>query len=276
MNFEVERRTITEKDAILYALGLGCASDGPLGKDLDFVYEKRLRPLPTILATFGRGGAWTRNPALGLHWQHILHAGQSLQIHEPVPLCTPLICETSVEDIVDKGADRGCFISFRKAVMTEQGRKAIATAGVTIFLPKDGGFGGKSSPSPPRLEMPQRKPDHQIETVTGANQALIYRLSGDLNPLHVDPEVARLSGVDTPILHGLCTYGIAGTAIVRSLCDYQPTRLRLIDVRFTAPVFPGETIVTEIWQTEDGHIRFRCIAKERQKVVIDDGAAIIA
>ena len=180
--------------------------------------------------------------------------------------------KSRVEEIVDKGEGRGALLYIARDVFDADTDAPIATIRRTTFARGDGGFGGPSGPVRQPHPIPERDPDIVCDLPTLPQQALIYRLNGDSNPLHIDPDVAREAGFDRPILHGLCTFGVAGHAVLKTLCGYDPARLKRIDVRFSAPVFPGETIRTEMW-VDGPQISFRARIVGRDAVVLNNGLA---
>jgi acyl dehydratase len=266
-------QTYRAKDTMLYALGLGFGAD-PMDRDqLRFVYEEGLQALPTMAVVLGYTGQWAKNPETGINWKLLLHGEQGLVIHKPLPAAGTVIGRTVIEEIVDKGAGKGALIYSRRDITDKETGALLASLASTSFLRGDGGFGGPSGPTKPVHELPQRAPDITCDIPTLPQAALIYRLSGDYNPLHADPEIAKAAGFARPILHGLCTFGVAGQALLRSLCGYDPARLKGMQVRFSSPVFPGETIRTEIWREGGGRVGFRCRVVERDIIAINNGLA---
>ena len=262
----------SERDTMLYALGLGCGADPLDRNDLRFVYEDGLQVLPTMAVTLGYPGMWLRREDIGVDWRKILHGEQGIVLHRPLSPSGTVIGRTRVTEIVDKGAAKGALLYSERDVVDEASGELVATLTSTTVLRGDGGFGGPSGPTPEPHPLPERAPDLVCDLPTLPQAALIYRLSGDYNPLHADPEVARAAGFDRPILHGLCTFGVAGRALVRTVCGHDPARLRRMQVRFSAPVFPGETIRTEVWR--DGAIvSFRSRVLQRDLVVLNNGMA---
>lgn len=259
----VSRQTVTKRDVMLYALGVGA-------DELEFVYEENLQMLPSMATTLAYPGFVWKEFDLGADWKKVLHGETSIEIHRPLPVEGELVGETRFGPFFDKGADKGTV-----AYQTREIRDADGTLLVTVrngsFLRGDGGQGGSSEPQPKPRPLPERTADEVITLTTSANQALIYRLSGDYNPLHVDPEVAKAGGFDRPILHGLATFGVAGRAVLAALCDNQSSRLKRLDVRFASPVYPGETIRTEIWRESDGVASYRASVVERDLVVLNNG-----
>lgn len=262
----------TEKDVILYALGLGLGQD-PLDEEaLAFLYEKNMKALPTMAVILGYPGFWIRDLDTGVDWVKVLHGEQGVHLHRPVAPRGNVIGITRVVDVVDKGPGRGALVYSERRIVDKASGEAIATLTQTTFCRGDGGFGGPPREAPAPHPLPERTADVTCDLPTRPEAALIYRLSGDPNPLHVEPAVAKAAGYPRPILHGLATFGIAGFALLKTVCGYDPTRLAAMAARFSAPVFPGETIRTEIWH--DGEVvSFRARALERDLVVINNGRA---
>lgn len=262
------------RDTILYALGLGIGSD-PLDRtQLQFVYEDGLRALPSMGVTLGYPGFWLSDPKTGADWKKLLHGEQSIEIVKPLPAKGTVIGRTRVTDVIDKGAGKGALVLTERELLDKESGELLCRMVSTSFLRGDGGFGGPSGPTKAPHPIPERAPDLEIVTPTLPQAALIYRLSGDYNPLHADPDVARAGGFDKPILHGLCTFGIASYAVLTGAADGDPDRLTSLAVRFSAPVMPGETIVTQIWR-DGATVSFRAKVRERDIVVINNGRATV-
>ena len=271
--FRPIEHTYAEKDSILYALGLGFGADPSDRRQLDFVYEEGLKALPTMAVVLASPGFWLKDPATGVDWKKVLHGEQGLKIHEPLPAAGTVVGTTRIDEIVDKGAGKGALLYSTREIRDKTSGKLLAEVASVGFLRGDGGFGGPGGVPRKTQAIPERAPDASVEINTLPQSALIYRLSGDFNPLHADPDVARAAGFERPILHGLCTYGVAGHALLKLVCDYDAARLKRMDVRFSAPVYPGETIRTEIWTEGDGRLAFRCTVPERKTVVLNNGYA---
>ncbi len=265
-------QTYTEKDAILYALGLGLGHD-PLNADaLPFVYEPAFKVLPTFAVVLGWPGFWARDLDTGIDWVKLVAGEQGLTLHRPLQPRGTVVGKTRVTEIIDKGPGKGALVYSERVVTDQATGERIATATQTTFCRGDGGFGGPPREAPPVHALPERAPDQICDLATRPETALIYRLSGDPNPLHVDPAVAMAAGFPRPILHGLATFGVAGHAILKTVCGYDPARLTAIAGRFSAPVFPGETIRTEIWR--DGSlVSFRARVVERDVIALNNGRA---
>ena len=271
--FEDVVQRYAAKDSILYALGVGLGEDPTDPQELKFLYEDGLKALPTLAVVLSRPGFWVRDPRSGVDWKKVLHGEQGLILHRPLPPEGEVKSRTRIDEIVDKGAGKGALIYSSRTLVDTSDGQPICTLTSTTFCRGDGGFGGPSGPSPAPRPIPETAPDLTLDLPTSPRAALIYRLSGDYNPLHADPAVAKAAGFPKPILHGLGTYGVAGHAVLRLLCNYDPSRLTRFDVRFSAPVFPGETIRTEIWRTGAGQAAFRARVVERDVVVLNNGYA---
>jgi acyl dehydratase len=271
---EIEH-TYTEKDTILYALGLGCGSDRQAPDDLRFVYEKGLLALPTMAVVLAYPGNWLESDESTVDYSKVLHGEQYLTLHRPLSPAGTVLGRTRIVDLLDKGRDKGAVLFTERSLIDEASGALIATMTSVAMLRGDGGFGGNPGPQPPPHRLPETAPKMSVDLETHHNSALIYRLSGDRNPLHADPKAAAAGGFKMPILHGLCTFGVAGRALIRACCGGDPARLRSMQVRFSAPVFPGEIIRTEMWPDGD-RISFRARAVERDLIVLNNGLATVA
>lgn len=263
------------RDTILYALGLGYGADPLDESELPFVYEANLKVVPSIVCVLCHPGFWLQQPDYEVNWVKILHAEQAFNIHRPLPATGTLRGTYSVSGVEDKGAEKGALVHQLKELYDAENDEHVATVRSTLFLRGnggEGGFGERKSPAPP---LPQGEPDRVVEFTTDIRSALIYRLSGDWNPLHADPNVAQKAGFDRPIMHGLCSNGIACRAILRTYCDNDPDRLRSMFVRFSSPAYPGETIRFEFFENGD-ELRFRAVAVERSVTVLDRCSAVIS
>jgi acyl dehydratase len=264
----------TEAQSILYALAVGYGFEPTDRRQLPYVYEDGLVAAPTLPVVLAYPGFWMREPDSGIDWRRVLHASQRIVLHDEVPPGGTFIGEQQVTKIVDKGADVGAFVHQRRTVADAASGNLIAILEQVTLCRGDGGFGGGDEPDPPPSPLPVRAPDAVCTLPTSGSSALLYRLCGDRNPLHVDPAVAADAGFERPILHGLCTFGFAAHAILRTLCDYRPSGVTAISARFTAPVFPGEPLRTEMW-AEHERVRFRVVAALRDVVVLSAGEAEI-
>jgi acyl dehydratase len=263
----------TQRDTMLYALGLGFGADPLDPAQLKFVYEEGLLSLPTYPVVLPHSAL--RRANLGINYTMVVHGEQSLTVHRLPPVAGTVISRIRVTGVFDKGKDKGALILTEREVLDKASGAAIATLGSTTFARGDGGFGGPSGPAPEPHPVPETAPELTCDLPTWPQSALIYRLSGDYNPLHADPKIAQAAGFPRPILHGLCTFGVAGHALLKTLCGYRPERLKAMQVRFSAPVFPGETIRTEMWG-KGPVVSFRSRVLERNAVVLNNGRAEIA
>jgi acyl dehydratase len=270
----VVTQTYAARDTILYAVGVGVASSNPVAEDdLKFVYEDGLVALPTMGVVLATGPFWMQDPATGIDWKRILHGEQMLTVHRPLPAAGTVRAESSVDEIYDKGADKGSVMYLSRRLFDAAGGELLMTVRSSCFMRGNGGFGGKSDSPRPHPVPENRPPDLTLDLATRPEQAVIYRLSGDFNPLHIDPVAARAANFDRPILHGLCSYGVVGRAVLKLLCGNDPVRLRRLDVRFASPVFPGETIHTEVWREGPGRAAFRAHVVARDVTVLNNGLA---
>jgi acyl dehydratase len=271
--FEDVKQRYSAKDAILYALGIGLGRDPVDAAELRFLYEDAIAVLPTFAVVLGYPGGWLRDPRTGVDWKQVLHGEQGLELHRPLPAEGEIVGRTRIEEIIDKGPGKGALLYSTREVIDLTSGELLCALRSTTFCRGDGGFGGPAGPTKSPHPLPEKPHDLACDLPTSPRAALIYRLSGDYNPLHIDPAVARTAGFPKPILHGLGTYGVAGHALLKTLCGYDPSRLRRMDVRFSAVVFPGETIRTEIWRTAPGKASFRCRVLERDAIVLNNGYA---
>ncbi|MHA7599913.1 MaoC/PaaZ C-terminal domain-containing protein [Alicycliphilus sp. T452] len=276
----------TERDTMLYALSLGLGNDPLDAAALPFVYEGLpggLRALPTQAVVLGYPGFWAREPDTGIDWVKLLHGEQRVRWHRPLPADCAVVGKSRITHLIDKGEDKGAILVTERLLETQAG-ELLATLQQVTFLRGDGGYsqnGGQPSDAPlPALQpTPQdRAPDFTDTQAIRPEAALLYRLMGDYNPLHADPEVARKAGFERPILHGLASYGLLAHAVLRQCGDRNPARLKALDIRFAAPVYPGETLATEIWRVpgQPGQLQLRARAVERDKVVLSHGYAELA
>lgn len=269
------RQRLTARDTMLYALGLGLGADPLDGNQLRFVYEDGLVALPTMAVVLAPSGFFWKNPETGADWKKVLHGEQGFVLHRPIPAEGDLVGRSKIVEIVDKGPAKGALAFIERTISDAATGETIATLSSTSFLRGDGGCGGPSGPTPEPHQLPTRAPDLIFEQKTLPQQALIYRLSGDYNPLHADPAVATEAGFKAPILHGLCSLGVAGHAILAAVCGYDATRFKSLKLRFSSPVYPGETIRTEMW-VDGSEVSFRARVVERDVVVLNNGLATVA
>lgn len=271
---EVEHR-YTQRDTMLYALGVGLGADPTDAAQLPFVSEKHLKPLPTLPVVLGTPGNLLRTMGTGINYLKVVHGEQSLTIHRLPAAEGTVLGRMKVTGIVDKGRDKGALIYQERQVVDRATGEVLCTLHSTTFARADGGYGGPSDAVREPREVPGGAPDASCDLATVPQAALIYRLSGDLNPLHSDPDTAKAAGFPRPILHGLCTFGVAGHALLKTVCGYDPLSLKHIEARFSSPVYPGETIRTEMWRRGKA-VFFRARVAGRDAVVLDNGYAEIA
>lgn len=256
-----------ERDTMLYALGIGFGRDPMNEAELPFVYENGLKAMPTQ-ATVAAWGSSIMGRT-GINYLMVVHGEQRLTMHKPLPTAAEITAEERVTGLFDKG-EKGAVLVSEKIIKLKGTGEKLCTLSSTTFARGDGGFGGPKDGAPEPHKVPDRAPDIVHACDTREDQAFLYALSGDRNPLHRDPKVAKMAGFPRPILHGLCTYGTACRAIVSTVCKYDAAKITGFDVRFSNPVFPGETIVTEMWV--DGKIvSFRSKVKERDLLVLNNG-----
>ena len=272
--------TWTERDTMLYALAVGMAADPLDPRELAFAIERDGRPgagalqtLPTMATVLVWNDAWMYDTGIDMTKQ--LHGEQRIRLERPLPAAATVVGRTRITDIFDKGPGKGALMLFETELRDKATGALLATSVSTSYAQGEGGFGGPSGSGPAPHPIPHRAPDAAFDQKTLETQALFYRLCGDRNMLHADPEYARRGGFARPILHGLCTLGHACAAVVRTACRYDASRIREVAVRFTRPVFPGETIRTEVW-TDGPVVSFRSRVVERNELVLDHGLVTLA
>jgi len=282
-------RTFTygDKDVMLYALGVGLGADPMDEKELAFVYERGLKVVPTaatVLAAGGGGGRAARGAAEGpalpaghrpsqINFLMVVHGEQKVELHKPLPATGTFTAEGRTVGAYDKGKDKGAVI-VNETVWTDEKGEKVATLTGSTFARGDGGFGGPSEGAPEPHAVPTRAPDLSVDIATREDQALLYRLNGDRNPLHSDPDVAKRAGFPRPILHGLCTYGITCRAVLQAIVDYDADQILSHQARFSAPVFPGDVITVDLWK-DAKQISFEARVKARSVTVIKNGLTLL-
>jgi len=272
--FEPKRLRYDFKDTILYALSVGVGDDPLDAKQLRLTYEKQLVALPSMAAVLAHPGAWIANPQFQVNFLKLLHGEQNLIVHKSLPAEGEIEATYRIAAVVDKGADKGALVYFEKVLSEAGSRQTLCTVSSTLFLRSDGGCGSFGTPPPALPAEVPGTPTVTAELTTSVSAALLYRLNGDLNPIHVDPTAASRAGFERPILHGLCTYGIVGYLLTRAVCGSDPARLRSLGARFSSPVFPGETIRVEGVEVAGG-VHFRALVPSRNQVVLSQGFAAI-
>jgi acyl dehydratase len=274
-HFPLIEHTLTPRDCMLYALGIGVGARTEAASDLQFCYEEGLKVFPAMANVIAHPGPWVKDPELGINWIKLLHGEQSFIIHRPLRPDQTYTGSYKVRDVIDKGPSKGALLYLEKQLRENGSDTLVSTVSATYFLRADGGCGGTLAEAPLPHAIPERQPDSSLALNTLPQAALIYRLSGDHNPIHIDPTIARKAGFERPILHGLCTMGVATRAILQAYCNDEPERLKEMSVRFSAPMFPGETVVTEFWR-EGRTISFRARVAERDATVLNNGYAVLA
>ena len=273
MNLTSENVEISysDKDSILYSLGIGLGNDPMNLNELKYVYENSQSVLPSMATNFQY-----HSPLLlktNINFIMVVHGEQRLSITNALPVSGDFIANAKVIGCYDKGPARGAIIEVETTVKNKKNNEEICKLVSTTFARGDGGFGGPDSPKK-EIFIPDGEPDYVSEVSTKPDQALIFRLSGDYNPLHSDPSFAKAAGFEKPILHGMCTYGIACRSLVNEICENDASKLKRFDCRFSSPVYPGETIITEMWK-KDKMIYFNSKVKERDKLVLKNGVSVI-
>jgi acyl dehydratase len=262
-----------ERESLLYSLSIGLG-DNPLDeRELQFVTEGDQQPrtvatMATVLTQFAA------LKTSGIDYAQVLHAEQRLMLHRPLPPSADILADYAVTGVADKGPQKGILVYAETRARTASDNQPLFTTGSTIMARNDGGIGSGGILGPAVHLIPNRPPDRTMVARTRPDQALLYRLNGDHNPLHSNPATAALAGFRQPILHGLCTYGIACRAILASVCNYDHARISRFDARFSSPVYPGESIATDIWMDGDT-VSFRCCVPERDVVALNNGACVL-
>lgn len=271
-SFKDVRSSHSERDTMLYALGLGLSRDPLDEQELGFTASRDLKALPTMAAVIAEPRPWLRE--VGIDVTTALHASQAMHFDGTLPPAGTVRARFKVERLVDKGPGKGAFIVLLKEIFDDATGARLCRLPATIFVRGGGGFGGSPDGLSEAVTMPARTPDLTQDYPIDPRTALIYRLSGDHNPLHADPVIARAAGFEGPIVHGFCTFGIAGWLLIKALCGKDPRRLASIEARFSAPLYPGETLRLGIWQN-GGEIYFEGRAVEREVLVLNGGLATL-
>ncbi len=264
----------TDRDSLLYAVAIGMGKDPLDTKELEYVCESvgnRVVPTAATVLTKTRraAGGGTASLMSKMNYVLMLHGEQRLTVHQPLPPAAEIVASSGLTGVYDKGEGKGALVTNETNVRLKSG-EPLYTVGSTLFFRGDGGFGGSADGAPVPHALPDRDPDVICEMPQREDQAMVYALCGDRNPLHRDPEIAKKAGFERPILHGLCSYGISCHAVLKSMLDYDQTQIAGFDVRFSSPVYPGETQVLEAWR-DDNVISFRVRIKERDVISINNG-----
>lgn len=274
---EPKERSWDHKDCLLYALGVGAGQSDPTGFELEFTTENSIgvtqRVLPTMAVVLQAGGIDLK--ALGeFDLAKMLHGEQGITLHREIPVEGRLRTTNRVTGIYDKGS--AALVTIEANTVLAEGGEPLFDSRSSLFMRGEGGFGGERGPSGAApAPIPERPADREVTYQTRTDQALLYRLNGDRNPLHSDPTFARKGGFEVPILHGLCTYGVTGRALLHELCASDPARFRSMDARFSSPVLPGEPLTVRIWDAGPGEAQFQTVASG-DRVVMDAGRATYA
>jgi acyl dehydratase len=261
------------KDTLLYAVSLGYGSDPLDADELPYVYEGAeggQRVAPSMGVILAHPGYWPRTLDTGLDWVRIVHAEQGLELHRPLPPAADVVGISRVVSAVDKGKDKGALITYERRILDRASGEPLCTITQVMMARGDGGFGGPAAPTAKPPTIPDRAADRVCELRTAPQMALLYRLNADWNPLHADPAVAKKAGFERPILHGLASWGVAVRAVLRAALACDADRIASIFGRFSAPVYPGETLRTEMW-LEPKAVAFRVWVVERNVMVINNG-----
>ena len=265
----------SDREVMLYACGIGMGTDPLNEQELAFVNEASYaaRPLK-VVPTFASVAAWGAGPGdMKLNMLMLVDGERDIRFHQKLPVAARITADSRVTGVWDKGADKGAVIQ-TETVLRDDSGAALATLVASRFARGDGGFGGPSDGQPAPHAVPSRAPDLRVEIATRPDQALLYRLCGDRNPLHSDPEFARRAGFPRPILHGMCSYGITCRAVLQTYADYDPAAFKRHAARFSAPVFPGETVSVALWKDGDV-VSFEAAVKERGVTVIRNGITVL-
>jgi acyl dehydratase len=262
----------TDRETMLYALGIGMCADPMNLDELPFVYERELKAVPTLASVV----AWGAQPGnMNINFMMVVDGERTITFHKPMPGIGNIVAESRVVGAWDKGQGKGAVISTETVLREKAGGDKLVTLLGSLFARGDGGFGGPKEGQPEPHQVPARVPDKSVDLSTQPGQALLYRLSGDRNPLHADPEFAKMAGFPRPILHGMCTYGITCRAVLQTYAGYDPKRFKSHGARFSAPVFPGETITVDMWK-DANVISFEARVKARNVTVIKNGKTELA
>lgn len=267
------------KDSILYALSVGLGSRPTQPNDLRYLLEDRLAVFPTMSVVLARSGFWLRDPRTGVDWVKLVQVEYDLELLRPLPPAGKVVGRARVAAVVDKGRGRGVLIYITRELRDAASGDVLSVARWASMLRGDGGFSeesGRTDPQPdgvPAMEEGLGEPSFTICETIPESAALLYRMNGDDNPIHADPEVATRAGFERPILHGLCTYAIAARMLVQQVRDGDAAGTRRFGARFSAPVYPGDSIALHCWDRGGGQIRFDASVPARQAMVLKNGIA---
>jgi acyl dehydratase len=267
---EPAERRWSSTECILYALGVGAGALDPTGFELEFTTENSAEVSQKVLPTFASIVGAGRGPRTSLGSfdpAMLVHAEQTIALHGPIPTEATVSTTSTLTGIYDKGS--GALVRSEAVSVDARTGTPLFSTGAGLFIRGEGGFGGDRGPASEKEPFPSRAPDEVVTSTTRPDQALLYRLNGDRNPLHSDPVFAKRAGFDRPILHGLCTYGFTGRALLHTLCGSDPGRFHTMYGRFSRPTYPGDTLTVSIW-VDGGSARFRTENQDGE-TVIDQG-----
>jgi acyl dehydratase len=266
--FPIVEQTYTERDCMLYALSVGFGRDPLAASNLPYVYERDLRVAPTLAVTLGFRSI--REAGLGIDYTRVVHSEQRLEVHAPLPPSATVLCRTRIAEAVDKGVGRGAILYLERTLHDQATGNLLATSTMAAFCRADGGFGGPVTQAPAPHSLPERAPDAVVPIFLPANIALLYRLNGDYNALHVDPAVAMRAGFKQPILHGLQVFGEVAREALFRYAGGEAARLASIACRFTGSIFPGDTVEVAFW-VDGNTLGFRVVPQGRENFALDNG-----
>lgn len=260
----------SRKDVALYALSIGMGA--PSDAELKYVFDEKLKCTPMFAMVLAHQLPWLRDPENGIDVRRMLHGESSLEVHHPLPAACAVVVHGRITQVVDRGPGKSVSIYFEQRILQSDGGHHMATVGGCFVFPGAGVEAAAGTDRPDRAAwIPDGIADAEETVQVPANAAQLYRLNGDRNTLHVDPEMARRAGFPKPILHGLCTFGYAGAAAIRTVCDGDVDRIGRIQARYSSPIYPGERLRTQFYRAGHGQYSFRCIAEDRNVTVLDAG-----
>lgn len=264
-----------DREAMLYAYAIGMGADPLDEKELAFVNEATATARPLmVVPTFASVAAWGARPGeMNFNRLMAVDGERDITFHKPLATSAKITADSSVLAVFDKGKDKGAVIQ-HQTVLKSAGGERLATVVTSVFARGDGGFGGPSEGQPEPHRVPTRAADVTLDLSTRPDQALVYRLCGDRNPLHSDPEFAKRAGFPRPILHGMCTYGITCRGVLQTYADYDPTVFRRHVARFSSPVYPGEIVTLQLWRDGDV-ISFEAKVKARGATIVKNGMTLL-
>lgn len=273
--FQDIRQDYSERDSMFYALSVGMGAFPLEDSQRAFVYEGKgaLQALPSQAVVLAAPKFWMRNPITGIDWRQVIPVEQRLMVHRALPAAGSVIGRTKIAAVIDKGKEAGLLVAVERKLYDAYTDEKLATVYQVKLCRGNGGVGGADMPLAELPAVPSRAPDICWPVTVSSRAALLYRLNGDANPLHADPDVAWAAGFQQPTLHGLCLYGMATHILLKHFCAYDASRLTQLSVRFTAPVYPGDKLVFDLWRNELGYVAFQARATERNITVLSHGEA---